>query len=172
VRAYRTFEHKMRDARAHKQVERIPWPVVADDLEGTTHQVYSGLADPTLLIDADGRVAFYNMWTYAPSLHRAIEALLEQDGRGVVFGGIDRVPHLQATVVHGWKGIRRGLPQSFVELELASPGMGLAIWLGYQLRAFLEPLVIRSRPLPAAVRAVLWGTAALLGIAAVRRWRR
>jgi hypothetical protein len=97
---------------------------VVDDIAGTTHQVYGGLADPTYLIDRDGRVAFYNMWTHAPTLHEAIEELLKQDGRGVVMGGTHRTPHLLASMTDGWKGLRRGFPQSAVELELSAPGNG------------------------------------------------
>ena len=68
VRPYRTFDEKLRDAQRYKQDEGIPWPVLVDDLEGTVHQVYGGLTDPTYLIDADGRVAYYTMWTHAPNI--------------------------------------------------------------------------------------------------------
>ena len=150
---YRSIEQKARDARRYKAEGGIPWPVLVDDLEGTVHQVYGGLARPAYLIDADGRVAFYNMWAYAPNLHLAIQDLLTQDGRGVVKGGIDRIPHLGATVVHGWRGLRRGLPQSFTDMMIALPGAGPALWLGYQMRPLLEPWLIRARPLPNSVRA-------------------
>ena len=172
VGPYRTLRHKLADARAFRRIERTPYPMLVDDLEGTVHQVYSGLADPTFLIDVDGRVAYYNMWTHAPSLYRAIEQLLRQGGRGVVAGGIDHVPHLGTSLVHGWKGIRRGLPQSYLELELAAPGMGTAIWLGYQLRPLLKPLVMRAKPLPKSATALLWaGALGLLAVVAMRNRR-
>jgi hypothetical protein len=76
-----------------------------NDVPGTSHQVYGALANPTYLIDADGRVAFYNIWRYAPNLYQAIEDLLQQGERGVVLGGIDHVPHLGFTMIHGWRGI-------------------------------------------------------------------
>lgn len=159
----------MQDARIYKQEEGIPWPVLVDDLEGKVHQVYGGLADPTYLIDFNGNVAYYNLWTHAGNLYRAIDELLEQGGGGVVSGGIDRVPHLSYTLVHGWRGIRRGLPQSYIELELAAPGAGLLIWLGYQLRGLLEPWIIRAKPLPTSARAVIWGAFAALAFIAIRR---
>ena len=46
----------MHDARRYKDEQGIPWPLVVDDIEGTTH---GGLADSTYLIDKDGRVSFY-----------------------------------------------------------------------------------------------------------------
>src|SRR5438552_1856530 len=81
---YRTLEEKRRDAMRYREDEGIPWTLLVDDLEGTVHQVYGGLADPTYLIDRDGRVAYYNMWSYMPSLHQAIGDLLAQGERGVV----------------------------------------------------------------------------------------
>ncbi|CAN5415801.1 hypothetical protein BH18ACI1_BH18ACI1_12790 [soil metagenome] len=138
---------------------------MVDDLQGTAHQVYGGLADPTYLIDADGRVSFYNMWTHAPTLHEAIEELLNQGGRGVVKGGTHRMPHLLATITDGWKGLRRGFPQSAVELELSAPGMASGPWLGYQLRSLLAPLTLRGKPLPPAVKfGLAVGTGALFAL--------
>ncbi len=69
VPPYKSFNQKMYDAHRYKQDDGIPWTVLADDLQGTVHQVYGGLADPTYLIDADGRVAYYDMWTHAPTLY-------------------------------------------------------------------------------------------------------
>ncbi|NJM54163.1 MAG: hypothetical protein HC846_12750, partial [Blastocatellia bacterium] len=125
-----------------------PYHVLVDDLPGTTHQAYGGLADPTYLIDADGRVAFYSLWTHAPTLHTAIEKLLAQGERGVVSGGLDRTPHLLATMTDGWKNLRKGLPRSFVELELSAPGMASLPFLGWQIRPLLAPLTLRAKPLP------------------------
>jgi hypothetical protein len=140
-----------------------------DDVPGTVHQSYGGLADPTYLIDADGRVAYYNMWTYAPSLHEAIEALLRHGGRGVVLGGIRRTPNLGPTMTDGWRGLRRGLPQSFVDLELATPGSASGAWLGHQLRPVLAPLTLRAEPLGRPARLGLT-IGALLVTAVGARW--
>jgi len=156
--AYATFEEKREDAETYQREEGISWPVLVDDLEGTVHQVYSGLADPSYLIDADGRVAYYNMWTYSPVLHQAIEALLAQGGRGVVLGeGIDQTPHLMPSMTDGWKGLRRGLPQSFVDMETAAPTSATMMWLGHQLRPLLAPLTLREKPLPASAKIVIGG---------------
>lgn len=165
VEPYRTFDDKMANARRYQQ--EVAPRVVVDDLPGTVHQTYGSLADPTYLIDAEGRVAFYNMWTHAPTLHTAITALLDQGGRGVVLGGYDRLPHVLASMTDGWRGLRRGLPQSFTDLETAAPGVASGSWLGFQLRPLLAPLTLRAEPLPAPVKAGLAiGAAALLLIGA------
>ena len=175
VQTYQTFEQKFRDGEKYKHDDRIEFPVLVDDLEGTTHQVYGGLADPTYLIGADGRVAFYNMWTHAPTLFDAIDELLAQDGRGVIKGGIHRTPHLLASMTDGWKGLRRGFPRSFIELELSAPGMASLPWLGYQLRPLLAPLTLRGKPLPTGAKiglAIGAGALIALGIRALAERRR
>jgi hypothetical protein len=148
VRPYRTFEEKLQDAGRYVREESIPWTVAVDDLEGRVHQVYGGVADPTYLIDADGRVAFYNMWTHAPTLHQALGALLAQGGRGVVTDGIDSFPHMAPALADGWRGLERGLPQSYIDMETAAPGAATALWVGHQLKPVLGPLALRATPLP------------------------
>ncbi len=172
VRPYRSFDEKLEDAQRYKTDEEIPWPVLVEDLPGTVHQAYGGLADPTYLIDADGRVAYYTMWTHVPNLNAAIEALQQQGGRGVVNGGIDHVMHLLPSMTDGWKGIRRGLPQSYIDLETAAPGMASGIWLGYQLRPLLAPVTLRSEPLSPAVRGALTLSAVAAAVFAIRAMQR
>ena len=161
---YRSDEEKRADARRHKDYYAIPWPVMADDLAGTVHQVYSGMADPTFLLDVDRRVAYYNMWTFAPNLDRAIATLLRQGGHGVVAGGIDHLMHPLPTIVDGWRGIRLGLPRSFLEFDLAAPGSASVIWLGSRLRPVLAPVVLRAERLAPRTRAALVGTTAALAL--------
>jgi hypothetical protein len=163
----------MEDARRYVRDEGIPWTVVVDDLEGRVHQVYGGVADPTYLIDVDGRVAFYNIWTHAPSLERAISELTERGGRGVIGGGLDPVPHMLGALAEGWRGLERGLPQSYVDLETAAPGAATATFIGYHLRPVLAPLVTRSGQLPPRAKVGLGlGVAALGGLAAFLLLRR
>ena len=169
VPAYREFSQKLRDAAAYQEEEGIPWTVLIDDLEGTTHQAYGGLADPTYLIDTEGRVSYYNMWTYAPALHEAIRRLLAQGGKGMIDGGVDHTPYLLPATVAGWKAIQRGLPTSFLDLETAAPGSGSATWVASHLRPLLAPIALRAKPLPPSVRRGLAAGAAALAL--VGAWR-
>jgi hypothetical protein len=173
VPAYREFPQKLRDAQAYQEEEGIPWLVLVDDLEGTVHQTYGGLADPTYLIDTEGKVAFYNMWTYAPALHEAIRRLIAQGERGVVDGGVDHTPHLSPAAIAGWRAIQRGLPTSYLDLETAAPGAASATWLASRLRPILGPLALRSKPLPpSARRGLAVGAAALALLGAWKLTRR
>jgi hypothetical protein len=147
--------------------------VLVDDYAGTTHRVYSReMADPSFLIDSDGRVAFYGMWTHAPTLKRAIDELLAQGGRGVVAGGIDRTPHLLASFVDGYRGPRRGGKRAVLEYDLAGLGAGTLSFLGNKAKPVLAPLALRAAPLPASARLGLGiglVAAAALGVALMRR---
>lgn len=159
---YWTMAQKLEDARQYQQCEAITWPVAVDDLEGTVHQVYGGLADPTYLIDVDGRVSYYNMWTYAPALHQAVEALIARGGSGVVRGGWDRAVRPLPALTEGWRAIRRGLPDSASDLDRLSPGAGALMRLGYKLRPTLQLLSQRSEPVPTWAKLALAVGAALL----------
>jgi hypothetical protein len=68
--------------------------------------------------------------------------------------------------VDGWKGLRRGAPQSVMEMERAVPGSAIGPWLGHLLKPLLAPVALRSTPLPASAKLGLAsGAAALLWLA-------
>jgi hypothetical protein len=171
VPTYQSFEQKWHDARRYQLEEGVPWTVLIDDLEGTIHRSYGGLADPTYLLDAEGYVAYYNMWTHVPILHRAIAMLLGQGGRGVVMKGIDSRPHFLASITDGWRALRRGLPQSFIDLESSAPTLASGTWVGHRLRPLLAPLALRTKPLPGPIR-VGFGVGVVLLVAGMRWMKR
>lgn len=172
VEAYHTLEQKVEDARRYAERESLPWPVSADDLRGTAHQVYGGMADPTYLIGADGRVSYYVQWSYMPALHEAIKQLLTQGGSGVVREGINSGLHFHPALTAGWPGLELGLPQSLIDMELAWPGTAAGTWVGYQLRPLLSPLTQRARPLPRAVKVGMAVGAVGLAALAVQQMRK
>ena len=156
--AYHSYEEKRAQASEYKREEGIPWPVVVDDLAGTVHQTYGGMDDPTYLIDAAGRVAFYQMWTSVPALSQALEELLARPGHlGTVRGGIDRVPHLMVSFVDGWRAIMRGGLRAALDYEIGVPGSSTLTFLGNLAKPLLRPLVLRATPLPMPARLALGG---------------
>jgi hypothetical protein len=164
---YRTAEEKLEDARLYKQHLGIPWMVLADDLEGTVHQIYGGLSDPAYLMGADGRVSHYNIWTNVPTLDAALCELERNGWSGTVKGTTSALPQMLAAATFGWPALRRGLPDSYIDLETAFPGLATTAWLGHRLKALLAPLASRSRPLPSTLRATLAVTTATLALAVV-----
>ncbi len=160
---YSTFDEKLAEAQEYKELEQLPWPVLVDDLAGTMHLAYSrGMADPTFLIDAEGQVAFYGMWTHGPTLQRAIAELVDNGGRGRA-RGLDRTPHLLASFVDGYRGPRRGGRRAVLEYDLGAGGAGTLSFLGNKAKRLLGPLALRSTPLPMQTRLALGlGSAAFL----------
>lgn len=143
--------------------------MLVDDLAGSVHQTYGGMADSLYLLDADGRVAFYGMWASAPVLKTALDELLARGGRGVpVAGGIDRVPHLFASFVDGWRGLSRGGAGGVLDFELAVPSGATLTFLGNLAKPVLAPLALRATPLPAAAKLALVGGLGAAALAATR----
>jgi hypothetical protein len=144
---YANYGDKLAGAREYARLEALPWPVLVDDYAGTVHREWGReMADPTILVDADGHVAFAAMWTHVPTLKRAIDALLAQDGRGVVLGGIDRLPHGLAALADGYRGPRRGGIRGVVELDLSGAGAGMLCRLGNLAKPLLAPIALRAAP--------------------------
>ncbi len=108
------------------------------------------------------------MWAHAPTLKRAIEKLLDRGGRGAVAGGIDRGPHLFASFVNGYHGLRRGGKRAVREYNIGAFGAGVLTFLGSKARPVLAPIALRAEPLPAAARLALLG--GLVPTAALSAW--
>jgi hypothetical protein len=145
---YRSAEQKAADAAAYRRVERLPWPLLVDDVDGTAHRAYGGLTNPAYVIGTDGRVSFYAPATGAPRLHHALDRLVASGGHGVVRGGTDRLPHLLPALTEGWRAVERGLPQSAAELRSAAPGVVTLLRLGRHARRLIGPFTLRAEPLP------------------------
>ncbi len=154
--AYRSFEEKLDDARALKREERLPWPLLIDDLAGTVQRAYGGLAAAVYLIDSRGAIAFCGTWGQSPALRQAIDDLLARDQAGSGAGkGIDRRPHLAAAIVAGQRGPIRGGRQALIDLELGFPGAMALMTIGRVARPVLAPLALRTTPLPGPARTAL-----------------
>ncbi len=164
---YRAYEEKLEGTREGKREEGIPWTVLVDDYAGTWHRAYSSeMTDPVFLIGGDGRVSFYLMWAHAPTLKRAIDELLKRGGRGVVAGGINRVPHLFVSFVNGYHGLGRGGKRAVREYNTGALGAGALAFLGSKARPVLTLIALRSEPLPKGARLALIGGAAIAALGA------
>jgi hypothetical protein len=104
------------------------------------HRTYSNeMADPVFLIDQNGSIAFYGMWTHVPTLNRAIRELRQRGTQGgVVAGGIDRTPHLMPAMIDGYRGPRRGGRRGVLEFDMGGFGAGTMSFIGNKL---LKPLI-------------------------------
>ncbi len=156
---YQSDTQKMEEARQYQQAETLPWLVLVDDLEGTVHQTYGNMSDPVYLIDGEGRVVFYGMWTHVPTLRRAIDELFAGPVQGTsVLNSIDHMLHLFASFVNGWHALQRGGKQGVIDYEIGTPPAATLTFLGHLAKPLLAPLALRATPLPRTTRLLLAGS--------------
>jgi hypothetical protein len=76
-------EQKNRHASDWVELDRIPWTVAVDTLDGTVDRRYGTFPNAAYLIGRSGRVAFRALWAGQESLLREkIEELLEREAAG------------------------------------------------------------------------------------------
>ncbi len=163
--SHHSFAEKAADAVSYAREHAIGWPVLVDDLYGSVHLAYGGLDSACFLIDAQGRIAFRQIWSHAPTMHWAIERLLERDGVGIVGRGTDWRPHPLAVFTDGWPALRRAGAGAVPDVVKVLPPLPAVLWLGHRLRDVLHPITQRSRPLPRAARVAI-GLGLATGLAA------
>jgi hypothetical protein len=95
-------EQKMQQAREWVELDRIPWTVAVDDLEGSTHKAYGPLPNSGYLIDRTGRVAFRALWAGQEGLLREkIEELLGLEAKGEDPVNLGQQKNLLIPLIHG-----------------------------------------------------------------------
>jgi peroxiredoxin len=132
IPAHRSSQDKERAARLLRDEEELRITVVVDDVRGSIHRKYSGLPNPSFLVDKSGRIAFRSMWTQPEALAGAIEELLElQRERGVnhlvVNGGQDLSMPVTYGVLHSYRALERGGVQSLDDFREAFGMAGSAV---------------------------------------------
>ena len=71
--------------------------------------------------------------------------------------------------IHADNALRRGTPQSFIDMETAAPGAASIIWLGYRLRPLLAPLTLRNKTMLTLMKIVLNAFAVVLFALAAKK---
>ncbi len=166
--AHKTYEQKLRQADFFRRDDRIEWPVIVDELDGTTHRDYGMLPNSVFVIDVDGRVVFRGNVSHGPTLRRALDHLFAQDRRGTVSEGEDHMMHLLGATAYGWEAIQRSGEDAVHHIVVGLPPLAANLWMGRHLRPAIDPIARRSRPLSAAVKV---GVAAGMGLFALGVWK-
>ena len=162
--AHNNLDKKRENARFFRELEDLEWPVIVDDLAGTTHRMYGLLPNPVFLIDSGGRVAFRGDHAHAPTLRNALKHLIEQGDRGVVCEGYDRRTHMLGAATYGWEAILRSGETARHDVAVSAPPLAANLWLGSHLKRVLDPVARRTSRIPFFVRA---GITVGLGMLAV-----
>lgn len=160
--AHESYAQKVDHAEFLQRAELVPWPILVDDLEGSVHEVYGQLPNSVFVIGKDGLIAFRERMAHGPTLRRALEALLGNEGRGTVLGGDDGMLHVLGTFTFGWKAITRAGNSAVRDVTSKLPPMAADLWIGEKVSPALRPLARRSRRLPGGTRAGLWAAVAAL----------
>jgi hypothetical protein len=162
-----SYEQKRAQADFFRRADRVPWPVLVDDLQGTVAHAYTTLPNAQFLIDADGMVVFRGDVAHGPTLYRALDRLLQRGGRGAIPDADDSVPHMLGPMTFGWAGIARGGEVSTHDIWKGAPPMAANLWLGNQMKPLLAPLASRGKPIPTGAK--LAAGAVILGLLLSRR---
>lgn len=166
--AHKNHEQKLRQADFLQRDDHIEWPVIVDDLEGTTHHDYGMLPNSVFVIDVDGRVAFRGNFSHGPTLRRALDHLFAQGQRGVVSEGEDHMIHILGATAYGWKAIHRSGEDAVRDLVVGMPPLAANLWMGSRMHPALDPIARRSKSLPTALKV---GIAAGVGLFTLGLWR-
>lgn len=71
--AHRDIEQKLSHDQSLKDRLGVKRPILVDDLGGTGHQLYCGLANMTCVVAKSGRALFRSDWTDPPTIETALE---------------------------------------------------------------------------------------------------
>jgi peroxiredoxin len=126
---HKNMADKLRAAEVLRNEEELEMPVLIDDLGGKVHRKYSGLPNPTFLIDRSGRIAYRQLATNPDDLRDAIDELLQrQNDRGVdhavVHGGQSQSMPALKPMLYAHRALERGGQRSISNFrnELGIPG--------------------------------------------------
>lgn len=115
--AHRSFEQKLAQARAFKEIFKTERPILVDDLVGTAHKLYGSLPNMTYLIGRGGRVMFRADWTDPPTIEYAINYVFQSRSRRR--DGLRLAPFYAEFVGYRWndpakfqEGLKRAGPQA------------------------------------------------------------
>jgi hypothetical protein len=80
LRQPRTFDEKALHARAYKERDGIPWPVMVDTLDGDLHRLLGGNTNAAYLMDRDGTIGFRSLFSNDEAvLARGLEAIITRE---------------------------------------------------------------------------------------------
>ena len=97
-----SVEQKMQQARDWVKLDKMPWTVAVDTLDGATHEAYGPLPNSAYLIDRTGRVAFRALWAGQEGLLRGkIEELLKREAAGEDSVNLGQQENLVIPLIHG-----------------------------------------------------------------------
>lgn len=161
-----TFQEKLEHARKLKVRDALPWPVAADDPEGTVHRAFDGKPNAAFLTDRNGVIVFRSLWAGDEhGLRQALECVARGE-RPTEPESRRRLVPMAAGIGMMGEMVERSGPRAKRDIWRAAPPMAAMAWMSDWFR----PLPPQWRP-AAALATVGVATGATLGLvrAAQRR---
>ncbi len=136
-------ERKMRQARDWVKLDKVPWTVAVDMLEGATHEAYGPLPNSAYLIDRTGRVAFRALWAGQEGLLRGkIEELLKREAASEDPVNLGQQENLVIPLIHGGAEIDQTLARAGEKAkEDFRREMGNVMYGMQKLMSKLQPVI-------------------------------
>ena len=103
--AHRSFEQKLSQARAFREILDVKRPILVDDLDGTGHELYGMLPNMTYLIGRGGKVLFRSDWTDPPTIGTALDYILA--ARQQRREGVRMAPFYAELVGYRWSDLAK-----------------------------------------------------------------
>lgn len=138
-------EQKMRHAEDWARLDRIPWTVAADALDGRTHNAYGPLPNSAYLIDRTGHVAFRALWAGQEGLlRRRIDELVRREAAGEQRVDLGEAKNLVIPLLHGGAEFEHAVGRAGDKaLEDFRREMGSVIYGMEKLMSRMRPLIHR-----------------------------
>jgi len=138
-----SLEQKKRHASEWVELDRIPWTVIVDTLDGAVDRRYGPLPNAAYLIGRSGRVAFRALWAGQEGLlRRKIEELLEREAAGENLVVLGEQENLAIPLVHGTvefdHAVARGGEKAKEDFRRA---FGNTVYALQKIASTLEPVV-------------------------------
>jgi hypothetical protein len=164
-------ELKMTHARAYRDREELPWPVVVDDIDGTLHRQLDPKPHAAYLMGADGQVLWRTMWANVPEL---LEDGLRAAAADRIPDRREREPRLRPMLTGAarmWDVLGQAGGHARTDVAREAPPMLLTAWLAWLLAPL--PMSMRARGALATglSMAPLVGVATWVALAISRRAR-
>ncbi len=141
-----SFAMKLEHARALKRRDRLPWPVIVDDVDGTAHRMLDEKPNAVYLTDRSGRIVYRGLWAGDTE---GLAQVLESVAQGQQPSECESrrlVPMTEGVgVMHDM--VRRSGPRAQADIWRAAPPMAALAWVA----DLYHPLPPKWRTLAAVV---------------------
>ena len=155
-----SLEEKVEHARLLKEIHRVDWPVLVDDLDGTLHRMLDTKQNSVHIVGSDGQIMFRALFAGDSAVERAIAAIAK-DGQPRKRQALGKLAGPMKSIGYVDETLRRAGAQAYRDVIKAVPPMAVMAALAGAF-PFLHPT---NRGWTAAGTLMFGAAAAMVGVA-------